>query len=768
MRIRRFLSRLALSVGAVALIAPVSSLKADDNLSTGFAANVVTALGEQSAAQIYDVVTQPDNSVIIAGQEITVGGLEAKVMARLNPDGTPDTAFNTKVATALANLAGGAIAYSVALQSDGGILLAGGFTDTATSKSVFVIRFAKDGTFDTSFATKIATLDGGVGLTNSRALAVQSDGKILVGGSFEVGQNGMPSSGVVRFNADGTPDAAFNTAVGSRVGGQFMPEVRIIALTAAGKILLGGRYLVDGSEVTNLVQMNADGTADSAFAAKLGSGFSLSGSAGQIDVVTFQGDGKIIVGGLFTTLNGVAAQRLVRLNADGSRDTGFDTSSFTSFDGRSGVLDAIVTPEGKILVGGQGIAKIDGKTGQNIVRFNADGSLDSAFNAKMGEGFNSSVNALALQFGESILVGGAFTTFDQVYVGNNSVRPRASTTTVRKLVRFSYVAPTLTAVSPSTVDNLVGGTLTLTGTNLRSNLAVAVGGVACTNVAATSATSMTCTVPAGKAGTKMSVAVTARDGASASLADAVTYSTPAVTSVSPATVDNQRGGTITVTGVGFHKGTTLSVGGKACSSLTIVSVTQMTCVVPAGTAGSKVAVAATFIDGSTSTLADAFSYIVPTVGPQKVNFGFKVGANVFGFKTLVIRIFGRNLYIFTPWTMIMQSSPTVIGKGTVNDKGEAVMVGRIPKNTEPGVHTISIEATNADGSPATASATFTVEADGTVSCISTGKKCGPPAKTGTLPATGGDTSPLWPALGALLLGAALMLVRRVRPTASRR
>jgi uncharacterized delta-60 repeat protein len=99
------------------------------------------------------------------------------------------------------------------------------------------------------------------------SVVVQPDGKLLVGGHFNYSSNGVTSSNLVRLNADGSADATF--AVGRGVNG----AVRALALQADGKVLVGGDFSsYNGTNAPNLMRLNTDGTPDVTFAA--GNGFS--------------------------------------------------------------------------------------------------------------------------------------------------------------------------------------------------------------------------------------------------------------------------------------------------------------------------------------------------------------------------------------------------------------------------------------------------------------------------------------------------------------
>lgn len=216
------------------------------------------------------------------------------------------------------------------------------------------------------------------------AFAIQADGKILVGGSFGA-LGGQGSSGLARLNADGTPDPTFSPGVGG--------SVMALAAQADGRIVVGGAFSsLGGQPRVNLGRLNSNGTVDPSFNPGA-SGFIYA----SVRSLIVQADGKILVGGAFTSLAGQAINCLGRLNPDGSLD-----ASFTPNPGND-VYAVALQPDGKILVGGL-FNTLCGQTRNSLGRLNANGSLDATFNP----GAIGTVTCLAVQADGKVLVGGAF------------------------------------------------------------------------------------------------------------------------------------------------------------------------------------------------------------------------------------------------------------------------------------------------------------------------------------------------------------------------
>jgi uncharacterized repeat protein (TIGR01451 family)/uncharacterized delta-60 repeat protein len=153
------------------------------------------------------------------------------------------------------------------------------------------------------------------------------------------------------------------------------------------------------------MRLNADGTRDTTFNA---GGV---GANSVVDAVAVQPDGKIVIGGGFTTYNGDAAasDRVMQLNADGTRETTFNAGGA----GANGEVGAVaVQPDGKIVIGGLFTSyNGDAATSDKVMRLNADGTRDTTFNAG-GAGADNLVIAVAVQLDGKIVIGGVFTSYN--------------------------------------------------------------------------------------------------------------------------------------------------------------------------------------------------------------------------------------------------------------------------------------------------------------------------------------------------------------------
>src|SRR5450432_670615 len=204
--------------------------------------------------------------------------------------------------------------------------------------------------------------------------------------------------------AAGDVDPSFNPSV---LGGG---TINSVAVQPDGKMVVVGLFTAfNGVETGNIERLNADGTIDSSF--NTGTGFTTNGIE---ECVVLQPDGKIIVGGVFGQFNGVLRRSLLRLNADGSLDTTFAPSAGIQGAGR-GVYSIALQPDGKMIVGGN-FTTFNSTSRNSIVRVNPDGSLDTTFNPGTGTGSSTGgetfVYNLALQPDGKIIIGGFFNTYN--------------------------------------------------------------------------------------------------------------------------------------------------------------------------------------------------------------------------------------------------------------------------------------------------------------------------------------------------------------------
>lgn len=339
--------------------------------------------GDGFNAIVRTLFLQPDNNLIVGGDYSSLNGIPSSFLTRLQPDGTIDegfdtgTGFNGKV-------------YCSNVQSDGKILVGGNFTAYNGKNAGRLVRLNNDGSYDSSFNTEVAAASG-TGFVYD--ISLQSDGKIIIVGSFTK-YNNTTVNRIARILPNGSLDTSFITGKGSSL---LITKAHVLP---NGKILVVGNFTSFNEVSSNrIVRLNSDGTVDRDF--NIGTGFDE-----NVNAIEVQSDGKILLGGSFTSYNEITANRIVRLNQDGTRDFSFLGSGFNN-----GAVEIIkIDNAGNIMTGGTFTSHYDGVNVNRVVFLNSDGTVKPDFD--MGSGPASTVWTLANDSEGSWFIGGSFSVFD--------------------------------------------------------------------------------------------------------------------------------------------------------------------------------------------------------------------------------------------------------------------------------------------------------------------------------------------------------------------
>lgn len=333
------------------------------NVDPGFVATNLTGI-------VRAVAPQRDGKVMLTGTVTRTGAPSTHgPILRLNSDGSNDDEFLF--------LSAGTddVGYAIHALPDRRVLVGGSFTSSG-GVTRYLMRLNPDGTSDPGFTPP--ALNGPV-----RGIAVQADGRIVIVGDF----TGLSlRNRIARLNHDGTLDTSYAPLLN--------PNGNVHAVSVqrhGGAVFAGGFTEVSGLPRLRAARITPHGRLDVRFAAQI--------SSGAVEVLAGQPDGKVLVGGAFSQVNGQTRPYLVRLGVDGITDAAFNATP------NNEVRAIAVLPDRSILIGGAFNA-VNGVPRLRIAKLGADGTPDPSFNVAVNDG---TISAMALQADGKILIGGSFT-----------------------------------------------------------------------------------------------------------------------------------------------------------------------------------------------------------------------------------------------------------------------------------------------------------------------------------------------------------------------
>lgn len=396
---------------------------------------VTTEISGNNIAQA--VAVQTDGKIIAAGFSRNALNNDF-ALARYNPNGSLDTSFDTDGIVVTQVGASEEEAFAVAIQPDGKIILAGQAIIGASSE-IAVVRYNPNGSLDTTFdADGIVTTPIGTGTELARSIAIQTDGKIIVAGQSFNGTNNDVA--VVRYNSDGSLDTTFDgnsgtgngivtTAAGS--GNDFGYGVLV---QPNGKIIVAGYYLGGTTNDALLIRYNSNGVLDTTFDGDGIVGTAIGNNTDEAFAVALQTDGKIVIAGCINQIGIPNDFLIVRYNSNGSLDTTFDGdgAAIIPIGNAAEFANSVaIQADGKIIAAG--FSNNGANNDFAVVRRNADGSPDTTFDGDgrlttpIGTSVDSA-NGVAIQAdGKIVVVGraviGATADFGVIRYGNGTNAP---------------------------------------------------------------------------------------------------------------------------------------------------------------------------------------------------------------------------------------------------------------------------------------------------------------------------------------------------------
>jgi uncharacterized delta-60 repeat protein len=334
-------------------------------------------MGTNNAIQ--DIAVQADDKIIISGLFTTYDKTGRNYIARLNTDGSLDATFDPGTGA-------NSTINAVAVQADGKIIIGGAFTSYNGTGRNYIARLNTDGSLD-------ATFNPGTGANNTiYDVAIQADGKIIIVGNF-TSYNGTGRNYIARIDTDGSLDATFDPGTGTNT------RIYTIAVQADDKIIIGGLFInYNGTSRNRIARVDTDGSLDATFNPGTGANDS-------VYSIAIQADNKIIIGGIFTLYNATGRIRIARINTDGSLDATFDPGT----GAEDVIYDVAIQTDDKIIIGGQ-FTTYNGIDLNGIARLDTDGSLDTTFD--VGNGVSDYVRSIAIQADDKIIIGGNFSYYN--------------------------------------------------------------------------------------------------------------------------------------------------------------------------------------------------------------------------------------------------------------------------------------------------------------------------------------------------------------------
>jgi uncharacterized delta-60 repeat protein len=365
------------SLGGIAKIDSTGSLDPSFNMGTGI------------GGIPYFFIQQPDGKYLAGGFNITsYSGSSNNRVVRINQNGTKDTTF--VLGTGFDNSP-----YDAASYSDNSNIIVGNFLTYSGSTANGMVKVTPLGNRDTTFNMGFGFANSGIG--PARVVALQSDGKAIIG--VQSSQYSSSNNSITRTDLSGSYNAGPGTTFNYGIGMGINNGVYTAVTQSDGKIILGGAftsYSGSSTNTTRIIRLNPDGTQDTSFVT--GVGFNTS-----VHTIQVQTDGKIIVGGLFTTYSGSTVNYITRLNSNGTRDLTFNTGTAAS----STVWKTHIQADGKIVAVGN-FGSYSGSSSPGITRINDSGSKDTTFN--VGAGTVGATHTLT-PTGSQYIIGGAFTSY---------------------------------------------------------------------------------------------------------------------------------------------------------------------------------------------------------------------------------------------------------------------------------------------------------------------------------------------------------------------
>lgn len=403
----KLFTQLSFVLIAFGISASVFGAAGDFDPSFGSGGKVFATVPGMNPAQ--GMALQPDGKIVIVGSTVGADSTQDFAVIRLNADGSTDTSFGTNglVAIPFDNFAN-EFATAVAVQADGKIVVGGSVEFGAQGWDFGIVRLDASGAIDTTYSGgRVKVNIGGDDFVYD--LILQTDGKALLTGTIRPTPNTdiplvrLTTAGVLDTSLNGTGKVFIGIGSGNNDVGASL------ALQSDGKILVGGSTRDTTSGNFLIVRFNTNGIPDNTFGAF---GFIQTSIGTQYDAansIAIQADGKIVSAG--TTTSGASGQpALTRHNSNGSLDTTFDGDGKVVLNPTPGnptlTASVLIQSDGKIVVVGSGSGSY------LLMRLSSNGSLDATFGTggralrNVAPAFSNATRGVLQPDGKLVAIGG--------------------------------------------------------------------------------------------------------------------------------------------------------------------------------------------------------------------------------------------------------------------------------------------------------------------------------------------------------------------------
>lgn len=361
----------------------VIRINTNGTVDTSFGSNGVMEEGEPAAAKVEDIKLGADGSIYLGGAIRIDSDLPSLAMVKKrNSNGSPNTAFNSTGSATHSGAGDNAVIGAIEIDGNGKVYIAGSKMNANDETDFLLTAFNANGTVDSNFGVHVDRMAGSNGGALSDLIRL-ADGSFIACGYLEGADHAYGV--VVKYKPTGELDENFGAggSTVARLAGE--GSMKAIAMTADGKIVTAGTYLHNGSNTGIAVaRFNADGSPDLSFGTYGYVRYDINENRQFVNAIHLYNDGKILVAG--NTLHPTSGEDylLVKLNANGSPDTGFGTNGvWTKHHGAYGKNNTLqnirVDSQGRVMIMGDANYLGGSYVDATVMRILADGSADASF-----------------------------------------------------------------------------------------------------------------------------------------------------------------------------------------------------------------------------------------------------------------------------------------------------------------------------------------------------------------------------------------------------